>query len=263
MVVVVVVIVVVVVVIAGFVLVCVVVKAADAKLPAVHSLKMLLQYAKNMHGGDYHSLASEAKHNAGTSAAKQGDAKKQMAALKSKHGILGLADILITPANRDNCANMVEIIRPTLTVFCRRIKDINTPSEHKAHFLLLAAGKWQHECIDTLYSVVYQRARQISEHGQASLANAMSLSLRLSGQRASSHWALHAEPPYRYIQLLCGGEVAAKIMKTMKTEWKWLQEAEHGATMAPESFAPLDAITWRKTPLTRQAPHNATSNLIL
>ena len=215
---------------------------------------MLLQYAKNMHGGDYQSLASEAKHNSGTSAAKVGDAKKQMSALKSQHGQLGLADILITPGNRDNCANMVEIIRPTLTVFCRRIKDVNTPSEHKQHFLLLAAGKWQQECIDTLYSVVYERARQIAEQGQDPLAHAMSLALRLSGQRASSHWALLAEPPYRYVTLLCGGDVAAKTMKTMKTEWKWLQEAEHGAAVAPESFAPLEAITWRKLPLTRQRP---------
>jgi hypothetical protein len=36
---------------------------------------MLLQFAKHLHGGDYNELAGEAKHNAGTSAAKQGDAK--------------------------------------------------------------------------------------------------------------------------------------------------------------------------------------------
>jgi len=37
---------------------------------------MLLQFAKHFHGGDYSELAGGAKHNAGTSAAKQGDAKK-------------------------------------------------------------------------------------------------------------------------------------------------------------------------------------------
>ena len=214
---------------------------------------MLLQFAKHLHGGDYSELAGGAKHNAGTSAAKQGAATKQLAALRKSHGTLGLADICITADNKDQLINMIEIIRPTLTVFCKRIQEVNTPAEHKQHFLLQASGNWQHECVDILQCVVYDRAVALGEQPLIYMQNNMSLALRLAGQRASTNWALYGEPPFRHMQVLCGGEVGASSLKIMKNEWKWLVEAEQGYALDPAAFKPLEAMHWRHIPFTRLA----------
>ena len=179
-----------------------------------------------------------------------------MNALRKAKGTLGLAESCITAKNRMHLDIILAIVQPTLDAFYYRIKHVNTPAEHKAHFLKHASGEWQMECLEIMEQFTYHLPLLFPQMGQDDVSEACSLAVHLAGQRASSHFTLHKEPPFRYALAVHEDKaIRQKAEKAMMREWKHLLEAEQAWCLDPTAVKVLETMHWRSIPLTRLLFH--------
>jgi len=215
------------------------------------SLKLILQHASSSEDGPQAEVFDPAS-------IREGNAKKELAALKAKHGGLSLAEKLITPWLRSRMKIYTAATRPSWTWYTEQVTTVKTPRDGKAHDLRQCCGGWQKELVaivSTLTDQAQLAACDLMPHqtnvlgGKSDKVDCASVLLdfvvALVGNRAySGSW--FDCPPFCYAKVFSRvPEAKASTMQSMREDWKMItafENTRHKNSVAADCFLDLQEV---------------------
>ena len=213
--------------------------------------KLILQHANANEDGPLAEVFDPAK-------VMQGNAKKELSALKAKHGGLSLAEKLITPWLRSRIKIYTTATSPSWTWYTNQVENVKTPRDGLAFNMRQSCGGWQVELSDLVATLTDERRLSdcdLMPH-QASLLGGVAeqtecasvlleFLLALLGNRSFSG-AWHDCPPFSYAKVFSRSDTAkTAAMVSMQRDWRMLvsfENSRHKNSVAADVFADLQEV---------------------